>query len=245
MDASSLTEVDLFSSLTEDEAQMIFDLCERRDFAEGEVIFAEDDVGDELYVIEKGEVRITRSLDLGADQTLAVVGPGGIIGEMAVVGSANRSAEARASAAGSMLVLRGEDFKSIVDKLPLSGVKILQGLTLTLINRLSLTNDLLRNTMSWGLEVAGASKLGFRRLMAQSAQVRVVLMNGREIDGRLVKVDSDDMGGVHIMVRDNEERAHILPYHGILDVIFDFQIQVGKQSSEDDSEDSEETQGEG
>ena len=60
-------------------------------FKPGDVVFAEGDKGDKMYVIRSGEVEILR--DGHVVETLA---PGGIFGEMALIDGSPRAATARA-----------------------------------------------------------------------------------------------------------------------------------------------------
>ena len=60
-------------------------------FKAGDVIIRQGDKGDCMYVIQEGEVEITRESD-GREMRLAVAKEGDIIGEMAIFDSEDRSA---------------------------------------------------------------------------------------------------------------------------------------------------------
>ena len=53
-------------------------------YSKGEIIFHEGDLGNEMYVIQSGKVRIFKNIS-GIDQTLAVLEKGDFFGEMAVL----------------------------------------------------------------------------------------------------------------------------------------------------------------
>ncbi len=61
------------------------------EFSAGQVVFTESDPADVLFVVLAGEVRLTLRGEL-----LATEGEGGIIGEMAMIDSANNSTTATA-----------------------------------------------------------------------------------------------------------------------------------------------------
>jgi CRP-like cAMP-binding protein len=84
-----------------------------RDFAAGTVLFAEGDVGTEMYVIHEGHVRITRGKG-SLETTLAVLPPGEFFGEMAIVTSQPRSATATVVEDAKLLVLDSGTFESMV-----------------------------------------------------------------------------------------------------------------------------------
>ena len=61
-----------------------------------EIIFEEDDPGDSLYLIAQGSVKISKRGRAGQQETLAYLMPHDFFGEMALVDSGNRSAQAAA-----------------------------------------------------------------------------------------------------------------------------------------------------
>jgi diguanylate cyclase len=67
----------------------------RRAIRAGEIIFAEDDAPTTAFLIESGRVIIT-TMQHGEIRNLGELGPGSLLGEMAVIDSAPRSASARA-----------------------------------------------------------------------------------------------------------------------------------------------------
>ncbi|MEZ5461384.1 EAL domain-containing protein [Dokdonella sp.] len=67
----------------------------RQSFSAGEIIFAEDDAPTTAFLIESGRVAVT-TVQHGEIRELGELGPGALLGEMAVIDSAPRSATARA-----------------------------------------------------------------------------------------------------------------------------------------------------
>jgi len=72
------------------------DRSHRHTFAPGEQLFAEGEHGEVAYIIESGQVNITRE---GAERTLQIarLGAGELVGEMALIDDAPRSATATAT----------------------------------------------------------------------------------------------------------------------------------------------------
>ena len=58
-----------------------------------ETLFREGDLGDEMYLIKSGKVRIVKEMDNGEEKTLAFLGEGSFFGEMAVLDKRPRSAQ--------------------------------------------------------------------------------------------------------------------------------------------------------
>ena len=79
------------------------------EFAARAVIFSEGEPADVMYLIISGEIELTlRGESLGAE------GEGGIIGEMAIISSATRSATATALSNVRLARLNREQFREIV-----------------------------------------------------------------------------------------------------------------------------------
>lgn len=65
-------------------------------FGESAVIFGEGDPGDQMFVIRSGHVRVSRRSHDGRDFLMAVLGPGDVVGELAVVDPGPRTSTATA-----------------------------------------------------------------------------------------------------------------------------------------------------
>jgi putative ABC transport system ATP-binding protein len=67
------------------------------ELAEGEVLFAQGDQGDFVYVVKEGRVELFRRRVDGGEELVTIVGPGGYFGELAPTFRLRRSASARAA----------------------------------------------------------------------------------------------------------------------------------------------------
>src|SRR5436189_6200984 len=59
---------------------------------EGEALFQRDDAGDGCYWLESGTVKVTVASSTGTERILAILGPGSIVGELAMLDGLPRSA---------------------------------------------------------------------------------------------------------------------------------------------------------
>lgn len=75
-----------------------------RDLAPGTVLFREGETGAEMFVIQSGQVRISKRVANG-DKVLATLGPGEFLGEMAILNAKPRIATATVSDDGPAKVL--------------------------------------------------------------------------------------------------------------------------------------------
>jgi F420-non-reducing hydrogenase small subunit len=97
----------------------------------GEVIFRQGDQGHALYVIVEGEVEISQGEDI-EKHVLASLGPGDFFGEMSLITSLPRSADAAAVRRSLILPIKKDDFLTRIKSEPELALYILQGLILRL-----------------------------------------------------------------------------------------------------------------
>lgn len=86
---------------------------ERSHFHAGEYIFYEGDVGDSFYVIEKGQIEITKILKSGKEVVLATLKEGDSFGEVALLKAVARTASARCKTPVDCLTLSRTDFEAL------------------------------------------------------------------------------------------------------------------------------------
>lgn len=89
------------------------DDLERRTFKPGQIIFAQESVGDEAFIIVSGQVEIARG-DGRAELIVGMIGEGELLGEMALVDSGPRSATARARTKTSCIVIPKRVFEKVL-----------------------------------------------------------------------------------------------------------------------------------
>ncbi len=110
-----LEEVDLFAGLLEDELQLVAEICHERQFKGGELLAAEGQQGDRMYVITEGFVEVL--LESPPDRQARVIinlGPGQLIGEMALLDQGPRSASIRAISDPTIVqAIERDDFEAL------------------------------------------------------------------------------------------------------------------------------------
>ena len=84
-------------------------------FGANAVIFREGESGDQMYIIQKGKVRIAKRIG-EREHTLAIMEKGDFFGEMAIVTRARRAATAIALDEVQVLAFNREGFLSMINK---------------------------------------------------------------------------------------------------------------------------------
>ncbi len=101
-----------FQGLPETPLSDFQDSFERMVFRSGEKVFDEGDRGEHAFVVDSGEVRITRRSKNGEELILANLGRGDMFGELALLDDQSRSASAVASADSELMTLDRRTFQS-------------------------------------------------------------------------------------------------------------------------------------
>jgi len=122
--------------------QEIFERC-GRSYNPGDIIFREGDVGNEMFIIQSGKVKIAKQLKDGVEKTLVILGPGDFFGEMAVIDKDVRSANAVSLESSRLIALDEEVFEMHMQTNPKIVKKILKNLT----SRLREANQQIANLM--------------------------------------------------------------------------------------------------
>lgn len=102
-----------------------------REYPKDTMIFSEAQSGSDMYIIQSGEVSITKVVD-GNEVTLAVLQKGAMFGEMALLENKPRSANAIAHSDCRLMVVNHTNFNNMVSTQP----QLISRLTTTLAERL-------------------------------------------------------------------------------------------------------------
>lgn len=94
-------------------------------FRPGEVIFCEYEPGESFYLIQSGQVKISKVV-LENEKMLDILQPGDVFGEMAIIENAPRSATATAVDEVKVLIFKKENFEVILKTNPAMALKLLK-----------------------------------------------------------------------------------------------------------------------
>lgn len=91
---SPLARIQLFQGLSKPSLELVASIATEEHHPAGTVLFRAGDPGDALYLILAGRVRISREVPGMGEENLTILGPGEAFGELSVVDSGTRSADA-------------------------------------------------------------------------------------------------------------------------------------------------------
>lgn len=163
-DATFFRKIFLFQDLEEGEIHQVLSRTVPRVFPAGEVIIREGDPGDSLFIMQSGEVEITKQLTLVLDEDtpkervfIRLNAENGVyFGEMALLENETRSATVTALTDCSLLELHQKDFLDLTEHNPAMGVKLLLRLAQVLSRHLRKTNqDVVKLTTALAVSLGG------------------------------------------------------------------------------------------
>src|SRR5437868_451996 len=144
MTLDAIRSVPLFASLDDRAATELRDLLRTQNKDAGKTLFEAGDVGDAMYLIESGHVRISVSDDDNKRIVLAELARGDFFGEMAIIDGQKRSADATVIEDARLAVLSRDNFLRFIHNNPTVALEML-GAT---FNRLRRTDKMLQQRVS-------------------------------------------------------------------------------------------------
>ncbi len=122
-------------------AQEIFERYGKT-FSAGKIVFRENDIGEEMFIIQNGQIKIHKKTSEG-EKTLVVLSDGDFFGEMAVIDREPRSASATAVTDTKCIVLNQEVFESTMQ----SNIHIVKKILRNMSSRLRDANKQIENLL--------------------------------------------------------------------------------------------------
>ncbi|MDX1382271.1 MAG: cyclic nucleotide-binding domain-containing protein [Thermoanaerobaculia bacterium] len=153
-------------------------------FEAGEEIFAQDEPGEEMFIIQAGKVEVLRTAPDGTRRRLAVLDKGDFFGEMALLEDAPRTATVRAIEKTTCLRLRAATFNQMLHENPEIVVRMLRTMSKRL-HRALLDLDEVSNARSVAIAPSSPAKAakkapGKHRLVTEDGSVEFRLSIGSE-----------------------------------------------------------------
>ena len=109
-----LNTINIFADLSDEQCLELQKLCKPRNYLKNSMIILEEEYGDLVFMVQSGTIKITRVNDEGKEVILALLGPGEIFGELAILDGEARSANALAQESCKLLAINKQDFLEIL-----------------------------------------------------------------------------------------------------------------------------------
>src|SRR2546423_11743167 len=155
MTLEAIRSVPLFASLNDTAAEELRTLLSVRQVPDGTLLFREGDLGDAMYLIESGRVRIAITDDDEKEIVLAELAQGDFFGEMAIIDGKQRSAHAMVVEDARLSVLSREDFLRFIKNNPVVALEMLSAS----FSRLRATDKMLQQRVSRNVNEEQAKRM--------------------------------------------------------------------------------------
>ena len=141
MDLSLIQKVPLFEGLSSEALERLLQATNRKNYPKDATIVEENEVGDTLYMILSGKVKVTNIGPDGKEVILSVLNEGEFFGEMALLDKEPRSANVVSMEKTEMMLLRRKEFMNLLE----NNGEILSKLLAVLSGRLRHANAQIRS----------------------------------------------------------------------------------------------------
>ena len=114
----ALKSVPIFTLMNDEELEIIRSLAVEKSYPKHAVVLTEGEIGDSLYMVETGRVKVFIGDEDGREIILKILGPGDCFGEMSVIDQQPRSASVTTLEPATFLILSHGAFEQCVDRAP-------------------------------------------------------------------------------------------------------------------------------
>lgn len=120
---NDLRLIPFFSDLADDVLSAIERYCRREHYGRGELVFAEGDFGDRMYIIQSGQVKVISERD-GSERIFSYLNPGNFFGETALLTGEPRNAGIRVVIDSDLISLGRQELQELIEQYPAIAVEI-------------------------------------------------------------------------------------------------------------------------
>ncbi|VAX37141.1 Transcriptional regulator, Crp/Fnr family [hydrothermal vent metagenome] len=132
-----LKKSDLFERLTPEQIDRLESRCKAKTFKRGEIVYLPNDLNDLVLLVSSGRVKLYHITSDGKQALLALVDPGELFGELALLGNSKREEYAETMESTTLILIPGKEIRQLMDEHPSVsvGVTRLMGFRMQRIER--------------------------------------------------------------------------------------------------------------
>ncbi len=122
----AIKAVPFFTQLSDRELDVIRAVASEKTYPKNAVVLTEGEMGDSLYMIQSGKVKVFIGDEEGREIILKILGPGAFFGEMSMIDKQPRSASVTTIEGSTFQVLTHAAFEKCVEQEPRIGNMVMQ-----------------------------------------------------------------------------------------------------------------------
>jgi len=130
-----------FAGFSDEELAEVVTLCREEWYEEGDIIAAEGEPSEKLFLILKGKVSLEKLVQLGRSgsarqATVGIIGPGGVVGWSSIIAPYLYTSTGVCLEPFRALALNGQEVRQFIARHPVSGVSFMDAIASTISSRL-------------------------------------------------------------------------------------------------------------
>ncbi len=181
-----LAKIELFSDFSAEQLEALASVARTKVLERRSELFHKGDDGGEVYVVASGKLKALTTSAAGDDVVFTILGPGEVVGEVALLVASPRTATVTAIEDCELLVIDRRDFISFLNTHPEIPLKLLSVLAM----RLKRVSELVEDTLFLNLPMRLAKKL-----LSLSRVYGKKTTDGIQIDVKLSQEEWGDLVG--------------------------------------------------
>ncbi len=138
----------IFKNLSSEELHDVAGILTKKIYQTGEIIIEQDELSSSAFIIESGGVKVYRLSVNGEQISLAILGPGEIVGELSLLDSEPRSAFVEAIQESVIFTLSRDSLLRILSSQPNTAINLLKTLAARLRQADERVEDILSRNLS-------------------------------------------------------------------------------------------------
>ncbi|MCB0210729.1 MAG: cyclic nucleotide-binding domain-containing protein [Anaerolineae bacterium] len=167
-----IRKLSLFQDASDDILAKIAEQATMIELDKGDVVASQGDPSDSLFVIRRGWIKIVTQGANGEEVVLNQVGPGQIVGEMALIDKQPRSNTMIALSPVKLMEIKYDGIMAVIDEHPRIALAFLKDMT----TRLRFANAYIEETVAWCQQIA-AGNYDFVERQVEQTQSTIIDMS--------------------------------------------------------------------
>lgn len=143
----------LFKGFTETGLHIVGSIAQQKSIPAGTPLFVENMIGEGLYIIADGMIRIGVRGPHGQDVTLTVLGPGESLGEAALLRSGPRLCSATAEVPSTVIEISRRDIAALQRTKPQACLKLMMGVVEVIGSKMREAQNEYRQFIAWRMGI--------------------------------------------------------------------------------------------
>ncbi len=142
----------LFRSFSSKELQLFDEVAEERSIPANTMVFAEESIGNALYLLRKGQVKVSKDIEGHGNLPLLVLGPGEFFGEMSLIRPGPRLVSLKTLEQTDFIVITKEAWDEFAAEHPGMAQKVTELINNWFLLKLRRSNSEFNRFIQWRLD---------------------------------------------------------------------------------------------